>query len=53
MCFETLRDIAEGEELCINYGNFQSEDVNKRQLELQEWFFDCGCTKCRLELVAK
>lgn len=53
MRFETLRDIAIGEELCINYGNFQNEDVEKRQLELQEWFFDCGCTKCQLELTAK
>ncbi|KAI5953012.1 SET6 [Candida margitis] len=50
MRFETLRDIAPGEELCINYGNFQNENVDKRQLELQEWFFNCGCTKCQMEL---
>lgn len=50
MRFETLRDIAAGEELCINYGNFQNEEVEKRQLELQEWFFNCGCTKCQFEM---
>lgn len=47
--FVTLREIAPGEELCINYGNFQNENVKERKKQLSEWFFDCGCTKCEAD----
>ncbi|ODV77390.1 uncharacterized protein CANTADRAFT_7864 [Suhomyces tanzawaensis NRRL Y-17324] len=48
--FRTIRDIKEGEELCIDYGNYLDEDVHKRRKELSEWFFDCGCEKCVYQL---
>ncbi|KAI5960313.1 SET6 [Candida pseudojiufengensis] len=47
--FETLKDIEKGEEICISYGNFSNESFETRQLQLKEWFFDCGCIKCDLE----
>lgn len=48
--FRTKRKIQPGEELCIDYGNHIDENVEVRQAQLKEWFFDCACTKCILEL---
>lgn len=53
LTFTALRDIAEGEELCIDYGNYLNEPVETRRRELAEWFFDCGCGKCSRELAAQ
>lgn len=48
--FITIKDISREEEMCIDYGNFLDEPVQKRRLELKEWFFDCGCTRCEQDL---
>ncbi|KAK6464821.1 hypothetical protein DFJ63DRAFT_318049 [Scheffersomyces coipomensis] len=48
--FVTKRDILPGEEICIDYGRFLDEDVEARRKELKEWFFDCGCEKCNIDL---
>lgn len=53
LTFHALRDIDEGEELCIDYGNYLNEPVEVRRRELAEWFFDCGCDKCTRELAAQ
>lgn len=44
--FTTRRDLTEGEEICISYGNASDEDLLTRQQELNEWHFKCQCTKC-------
>lgn len=50
LIFKTKRKIQPGEELCIDYGNYLDEDVSVRQAQLKEWFFDCSCTKCIIDL---
>lgn len=49
MEYYALRDVDTGEELCISYVD-DNESVTKRREALKEWFFDCGCLKCRKEL---
>lgn len=49
LTFCSKRPILEGEELCIDYGNYLDEPLQQRQLELKEWFFDCGCARCAKE----
>jgi SET and MYND domain-containing protein len=51
LCFTSTRDIAPGEELCINYIDVsKSNGVMKRNEELsKEWFFECGCARCERE----
>ncbi len=49
MEYYTLRDVSEGEELCISYID-NKEDVVKRREVLRDWFFDCRCGKCEMEL---
>lgn len=51
--FKTLNEINVGEELCIDYGNYLHEPVEKRREELQEWFFECGCVRCADEMALK
>lgn len=51
--FKTLRDIAAGEELCINYGYTLEETVEVRRKDLQEWFFECSCEQCEKEVAEK
>ncbi|CUM52636.1 uncharacterized protein AC631_00624 [Debaryomyces fabryi] len=48
--FRTLRDVDPNTELFISYGNYSNENVQIRQEQLREWFFDCSCTKCISEL---
>lgn len=48
--FVTKREILPHEELCIDYGNYLDESVEIRRKQLKEWFFDCGCKRCELEL---
>ena len=48
--FNTCREVAKGEELCISYlGGAERElDKQSRQKKLKEgWFFDCSCSRCR------
>lgn len=49
--FVTTRDVEEGEELCINYIDVSMNNgVASRNAELsKEWFFECGCKRCRRE----
>lgn len=49
MEYYTLRDVDKGEELCISYVD-NNEDVVKRKAALREWFFDCICGKCEMDL---
>jgi SET and MYND domain-containing protein len=49
MEYYTLRDVEEGEELCISYVE-NDDDVRKRQESLKEWFFECACRKCETEM---
>ncbi|CAH6718405.1 hypothetical protein CLIB1444_01S05996 [[Candida] jaroonii] len=48
--FQTKREIEPHEELCIDYGNYLDESVEIRRKQLKEWFFDCGCKRCEVEL---
>eukprot|EP00658_Telonema_sp_P-2_P032874 TRINITY_DN24241_c0_g1_i1.p1 TRINITY_DN24241_c0_g1~~TRINITY_DN24241_c0_g1_i1.p1 ORF type:complete len:250 (+),score=33.15 TRINITY_DN24241_c0_g1_i1:231-980(+) len=44
------RDIAEGEQLCINYlsGRQQKQCAQRRKQVLSRWGFECGCALCCL-----
>ncbi|KAJ3531162.1 hypothetical protein NM688_g7611 [Phlebia brevispora] len=49
MVFRTLRDVAEGEELCFNYcGVLGTKEERKREL-LEDFGFECICSACQLE----
>ena len=49
MVFRTLRDVAEGEELCFNYcGVLSTQEERKREM-LEDFGFECLCSACRLE----
>ncbi|KAK6202632.1 uncharacterized protein RJT21DRAFT_20907 [Scheffersomyces amazonensis] len=50
LTFTTKRDIQANEELCIDYGSYLDENVIVRRKELSEWFFECGCEKCNIDL---
>ena len=39
------RDIAAGEELTISYCD-ETDGLEGRQAELQNWGFECGCPRC-------
>ncbi|CCW65962.1 unnamed protein product [Phytomonas sp. Hart1] len=44
----TLREVAAGEELCINYyPHLKKLPYNKRFVELQRRGFDCKCVRCQ------
>ncbi|KAF9044246.1 hypothetical protein BJ165DRAFT_1528805 [Panaeolus papilionaceus] len=46
LVFYTLRDVQEGEELCISYTD-ETVPVKERQAVLERnWFFRCSCAKC-------
>lgn len=51
--FRALKDIDPNTELFISYGNYSNENVQIRQEQLKEWFFNCLCTKCITELGMK
>ena len=53
--FVAIRDIAEGEELCISYGpSVEAMDVEHRQKELMDgWFFECRCSRCEADKQAQ
>ena len=46
----SLRDIAEGEELCISYVDSEL-DFEERQAALANYGFDCCCDKCKQEKI--
>ncbi|KAF9447360.1 SET domain-containing protein [Macrolepiota fuliginosa MF-IS2] len=51
MEYYALRDVCAGEELCISYVD-NDEGVDQRRKALREWFFACGCLKCKTELAS-
>jgi SET and MYND domain-containing protein len=42
-----IRDVAEGEELCISYIDARIESVEKRADLLSNYGFVCECARCR------
>jgi len=49
--FRTIRDVKEGEELCIAYID-ENLPLNERQKQLKYgWLFDCQCVKCLEDLL--
>ena len=44
----TLTDVAEGEELCIDYLSEEGDllPVHQRRAKLRNWEFTCGCPRC-------
>ncbi|CAF3717439.1 unnamed protein product [Rotaria sordida] len=51
--FKLSKNIKKNEELCINYGNSINDDLEIRQKDLKEWFFDCLCERCVEEMNLK
>jgi hypothetical protein len=50
IAFVASRDIHEGEEICITYGDID-RDVMERRRNLKEWWgFTCTCPRCLREL---
>ncbi|KAJ7770276.1 hypothetical protein DFH07DRAFT_735770 [Mycena maculata] len=50
LLFYATRDVAVGEELCINYIDVtDSVAVRREQLSLN-WYFDCVCQRCKEEM---
>lgn len=49
MVFRTLRDVAEGEELCFNYCDVLATKGERMQALSSEFGFDCLCDACRME----
>jgi hypothetical protein len=48
--FKLLRNVLEGEELCISYSNIGKKCLNTRQKLLKiHYGFDCICEKCKSE----
>ncbi|KAJ7220648.1 hypothetical protein GGX14DRAFT_431573 [Mycena pura] len=50
MCFYTTRDVAYGEELCINYIDLKDTVTERREQLRLNWYFDCVCDRCNREL---
>jgi hypothetical protein len=48
--FVTSRDIQEGEELCISYGDTNREVEERRKMLKDWWGFNCDCIRCKREL---
>lgn len=44
--FKLLKNVQKNEELLISYIPFNNDDLEIRQIELKEWFFDCSCERC-------
>ncbi|KAJ6551189.1 hypothetical protein B0H19DRAFT_950204 [Mycena capillaripes] len=50
LLFYTTRDVALGEELCINYIDLTDSVVERRKQLSANWYFDCVCERCKKEL---
>ena len=51
MVLQTVRDVAEGDEICISYvhvPDFQDVDARRRHL-LETYRFLCRCDKCEAD----
>ncbi|AGO09893.1 AaceriAAL097Cp [[Ashbya] aceris (nom. inval.)] len=49
--FVLTSDVAAGEQLCIDYkGILDLPVVERRNILCSNWFFDCACERCTLEL---
>ncbi|KAJ7916761.1 hypothetical protein B0H13DRAFT_1996982 [Mycena leptocephala] len=53
LMFYTTRDVALGEELCINYIDIKDSVVERRGQLSANWYFDCVCERCKRELEAR
>lgn len=54
MVFTTMRDVKQGEQLCIDYFQISQEQFAYRQKTLSEnWFFQCACDRCSEERVSE
>jgi SET and MYND domain-containing protein len=53
LMFYTTRDVALGEELCINYIDIKDSVVERRGQLSANWYFDCVCERCKKELEAQ
>ncbi|OCH91025.1 SET domain-containing protein [Obba rivulosa] len=52
--FVTTREVGEGEELCISYGQVEGMTWRERRKELSDgWFFDCACGRCIADIAAE
>ena len=49
MVFRTLRDIAEGEELCFNYCDVLETQQERKRVLSSEFGFECACPACCLQ----
>jgi SET and MYND domain-containing protein len=50
MHFQTLKDIRNGEQLCIDYFHVLEDSFQERQKHMMEnWFFKCNCQRCQSE----
>ncbi|PPR02139.1 hypothetical protein CVT24_011389 [Panaeolus cyanescens] len=49
LIFYTLRDIQQGEEMCISYTDETAPLKERRALLNRNWFFQCCCAKCHDE----
>ncbi|KAJ6598228.1 hypothetical protein DFH09DRAFT_1022536 [Mycena vulgaris] len=50
LLFYTTRDVALGEELCINYIDLADSVTDRRKQLSLNWYFDCVCKRCEKEL---
>ncbi|KAJ3970677.1 hypothetical protein EV361DRAFT_801601 [Lentinula raphanica] len=50
MAFYTSKEIQPNEELCINYIDIEDDASARQEALAQNWFFDCACVRCGLEL---
>lgn len=51
MTFVLSRNVAFGEQLCIDYKDILHFDVmNRRKVLKENWFFECACDRCISEL---
>ncbi|KAJ3398146.1 hypothetical protein HDV05_002706, partial [Chytridiales sp. JEL 0842] len=49
MTIRTLRPLKQGEELSISYINTLLPLASRRSILSQDYFFECGCTRCKRE----
>ncbi|SMN22117.1 similar to Saccharomyces cerevisiae YPL165C SET6 SET domain protein of unknown function [Maudiozyma saulgeensis] len=51
MYFTLNKGVSQGDELCIDYsGVLDFTTVKRRDFLKENWFFDCQCTRCKLEI---
>jgi hypothetical protein len=51
--FNALKDISEGQEVCISYGESLPDVLDRKAYMRMNYFFDCSCPRCTRELLVK